>query len=170
MQSRTRSGIQSEETRQDHEVRNGKRPVPACASLEEIFYGPFESGPGSFAKKENDHDPDADRAVREAKAKALCNGCPYFQSCREFALINKEEWGVWGGMTEGERREFRIWCNEWGWEAIPKLPWLNDYIEAFWLDRYSQALVISDDNGVARARSAKDTVRSDTLTSCLAKN
>lgn len=37
-------------------------------------------------------------------AKAICAGCPVRVDCLDFALASKERFGVWGGMTEKERR------------------------------------------------------------------
>lgn len=36
--------------------------------------------------------------------KPMCNGCPVRIDCLAEALDNQIEWGVWGGMTERERR------------------------------------------------------------------
>ena len=38
------------------------------------------------------------------KAKAICATCPVRTECLAEALDNRIEWGVWGGMTERERR------------------------------------------------------------------
>lgn len=47
---------------------------------------------------------------------AVCNGengypvCPLRQQCLEFALYNNEKFGVWGGMSETDRKIMRrIW-------------------------------------------------------------
>ena len=37
-------------------------------------------------------------------AKRMCGGCPVRTECLAEALDNQIEWGVWGGMTERERR------------------------------------------------------------------
>ena len=37
-------------------------------------------------------------------AKALCRSCPVRAECLAEALDNEIEWGVWGGLTERERR------------------------------------------------------------------
>ena len=43
--------------------------------------------------------------VREQhRAKLVCGGCPVRAECLAEALDNEMEWGVWGGMTERERR------------------------------------------------------------------
>ena len=38
------------------------------------------------------------------RAKAVCMGCPVRTECLSDALDNQVEFGVWGGMTERERR------------------------------------------------------------------
>jgi WhiB family transcriptional regulator, redox-sensing transcriptional regulator len=43
-------------------------------------------------------------SARQKRAKAVCLGCPVRTECLVDALDNREEWGVWGGMTERERR------------------------------------------------------------------
>ena len=39
-----------------------------------------------------------------AEAKAVCAGCVVREACLEYALVNRERDGVWGGATEKERR------------------------------------------------------------------
>ena len=52
--------------------------------------------------------PDAEfvsaRQVREAKAKAVCAGCPVRDACLAYALDTGEAYGIWGGLSEDERR------------------------------------------------------------------
>ena len=38
------------------------------------------------------------------RAKQVCMGCPVRTECLADALDNRVEFGVWGGMTERERR------------------------------------------------------------------
>jgi WhiB family redox-sensing transcriptional regulator len=45
------------------------------------------------------------RDAREAAAKQLCASCPVMVACREHAVRLNEGLGVWGGMTEAERRQ-----------------------------------------------------------------
>jgi WhiB family redox-sensing transcriptional regulator len=44
------------------------------------------------------------RVVRERAAKRICATCPVRSQCLEYALAAQERHGVWGGMTEIERR------------------------------------------------------------------
>ncbi|MET0275742.1 MAG: WhiB family transcriptional regulator [Acidimicrobiia bacterium] len=52
----------------------------------EIFYPPSES----------------DEAAEPAKA--ICAACPVREACLEHAITAREKQGVWGGLTERERR------------------------------------------------------------------
>ncbi|WP_369265928.1 WhiB family transcriptional regulator [Streptomyces harbinensis] len=37
-------------------------------------------------------------------AKAVCHQCPVMAQCRQWALESRQDFGVWGGMSEDERR------------------------------------------------------------------
>jgi WhiB family redox-sensing transcriptional regulator len=51
-------------------------------------------------------DPDALFVQGKAQrtAKLICKACPVVAECLADALDNRTEFGVWGGMTERERR------------------------------------------------------------------
>ena len=51
-------------------------------------------------------DPDSlfVQGAAQNRAKAVCAGCPVRTECLADALDNRVEFGVWGGMTERERR------------------------------------------------------------------
>jgi WhiB family redox-sensing transcriptional regulator len=44
-------------------------------------------------------------ASEQKRARGVCAGCPVRSECLAEALDNRIEWGVWGGMTERERRQ-----------------------------------------------------------------
>lgn len=44
------------------------------------------------------------RGAEQHRAKRVCAGCPVRTECLAEALDGRIEWGVWGGMTERERR------------------------------------------------------------------
>ncbi|HVF19580.1 MAG TPA: WhiB family transcriptional regulator [Mycobacteriales bacterium] len=44
------------------------------------------------------------QGAAQNRAKQLCVGCPVRTECLADALDNRVEFGVWGGMTERERR------------------------------------------------------------------
>ena len=51
-------------------------------------------------------DPDAlfVQGAAQNRAKVICRACPVRVMCLADALDNRVEFGVWGGMTERERR------------------------------------------------------------------
>ena len=55
-------------------------------------------------------DPDLffpERGASTREAKEVCRGCVVQNSCLEYALDNGEKFGIWGGMSERERRRIR---------------------------------------------------------------
>lgn len=65
-----------------------ERPWAAYAACREADPDLFFPGP----------DDDTQDAVR------ICRGCPVLSDCREWALTTKVRYGIWGAMTERERR------------------------------------------------------------------
>jgi len=41
----------------------------------------------------------------QKRARSVCFTCPVRNECLAEALDNRIEWGVWGGLTERERRQ-----------------------------------------------------------------
>ena len=65
----------------------------ACRGpLGAVFFPP----PTTERKKE--------KLARERRAKDICQSCPVLGECRSYALAIREPHGVWGGMSENERR------------------------------------------------------------------
>lgn len=40
------------------------------------------------------------------RARAICNMCPVMIECLEYAIVNREEFGVWGGSTARDRAKW----------------------------------------------------------------
>lgn len=57
--------------------------------------------PSTFERKE-------ERERREMKAKAICGVCPVREPCQEHAIRIREPFGIWGGLTENERRSMLV--------------------------------------------------------------
>src|ERR1700750_410606 len=49
--------------------------------------------------------PEKGGSTREAKK--VCRSCEVRSECLEFALENDERFGIWGGMSERERRRLK---------------------------------------------------------------
>ncbi|MCI4043390.1 MULTISPECIES: WhiB family transcriptional regulator [unclassified Streptomyces] len=45
--------------------------------------------------------------VQEAEAKTVCRTCPVQAACLEWALENGQDSGIWGGLSENERRALK---------------------------------------------------------------
>ena len=57
-----------------------------------------------------DADPEAffpEKGGSTREAKRICSDCPVRESCLDYALENDERFGIWGGMSERERRRLR---------------------------------------------------------------
>ncbi|WP_276319876.1 WhiB family transcriptional regulator [Egibacter rhizosphaerae] len=49
--------------------------------------------------------PEKGGSTREAKR--ICGECPVRNECLEHALENDERFGIWGGLSERERRKLK---------------------------------------------------------------
>lgn len=69
---------------------DGSQP---CATAGDVFYAP-------------DGMSNQDAVDQNRSAKKVCNGCPFLDECRTYALAH-EAYGVWGGTTAYERQGMR---------------------------------------------------------------
>jgi WhiB family redox-sensing transcriptional regulator len=67
--------------------------LAACAEHDSAEFFPVGKGPDALAAT--------------AHAKAVCARCPVRNLCAEFALCTNQEYGIWGGLDEDERRAIR---------------------------------------------------------------
>jgi len=65
----------------------------ACRGPESVLFFP-----PSFPERRDERDS------REAEAKHICTACPVRRECLDFAVRVREPHGIWGGLTEAERR------------------------------------------------------------------
>ena len=84
------------------------RPQPETPSWDETASSPeawrqdalcAETDPEAFF-------PEKGGSTRDAKR--VCSGCPVRAQCLDFALANDERFGIWGGLSERERRRLRL--------------------------------------------------------------
>jgi WhiB family redox-sensing transcriptional regulator len=63
--------------------------------------------------------------LQAAEAKKVCRRCPVRTQCLDWALKTGQDAGVWGGMTEDERRDLSRdrarWTKRHGREAAEAL-------------------------------------------------
>ncbi|MFF8513231.1 WhiB family transcriptional regulator [Streptomyces sp. NPDC015492] len=68
-------------------------PRATCADVDpELFFPVGDSGPA---------------LLQEEEAKTVCRRCPLQAACLQGALDRGEAAGVWGGMSEKERRSLK---------------------------------------------------------------
>ena len=58
------------------------------------------------------------KGAEQNQAKQVCQGCVVRTECLAEALDNQIEWGVWGGMTERERRALIKRRPNASWRAV----------------------------------------------------
>ena len=59
-------------------------------------------GEGAFDRRVLPRDPD-----RVRKALALCAVCDVEEECLDFAIEMRQDYGIWGGMTDRQRKKER---------------------------------------------------------------
>ena len=78
-------------------------PFPRCTSCQPVQW------PGEWADRGACRDADQGLFFKEGsgasypKGKAICRDCPVREECLEFALVNREKFGLWGGQGPKER-------------------------------------------------------------------
>ena len=81
----------------------------AEAELNDLFGLPEESGWQERALCAQT-DPEAffpEKGGSTREAKKICTGCEVKSECLEYALDHDERFGIWGGLSERERRRLK---------------------------------------------------------------
>src|SRR5712671_1816089 len=83
-----------------------RRDDPPCGrdDQEELGHMWITDWTARAACKGTDPDELFVQGAAQNRAKLICRGCPVRTECLADALDNRIEFGVWGGMTERERR------------------------------------------------------------------
>ncbi|WP_374105866.1 WhiB family transcriptional regulator [Streptomyces sp. AC495_CC817] len=79
---------------------NEDAPQPLCVGRESE-YADYEGYPPS-----------------EARAAAMCAGCPFLEACGNNARQQLPVWGVWGGIAWVDRRQAHLMAGDdprWDW-------------------------------------------------------
>ena len=112
----TASGVSSQQARTDRpagtvwEMTDTRRlPKPVANEWDWQLRGSCQ-GLNSSVFFHPDGERGSARSRRADRAKAICQRCPVLEQCRRHALSAREPYGVWGGLTEEERRE--LWTHQ----------------------------------------------------------
>ena len=73
---------------EEPEEENGWQDRALCAQTDPEAFFPEKGGPTRVAKK-------------------VCLGCDVRSECLDYALANDERFGIWGGLSERERRRLK---------------------------------------------------------------
>ncbi len=66
------------------------KPQPACQAYDPELWFPIGTGPTAH--------------LQTVAAKAICGVCPLIEACRDWATETNAEFGIWGGLSEDDRR------------------------------------------------------------------
>lgn len=91
---------------EDHDWRTGGACTASDADLHYVDAEDLVEDQGFTATE-------AEEFVAEAEelAKTICRGCPIRVACLDAAMVNKEEFGIWGGKSVAERMADRpVWA------------------------------------------------------------
>ncbi|MFC7994329.1 WhiB family transcriptional regulator [Streptomyces pilosus] len=77
----------------DLPVNTNWRETGACTREDpDLFFSVSDTGPAFLQIEE---------------AKAVCRRCPVIEMCGQWALETVQQYGVWGGLSETERRRIK---------------------------------------------------------------
>lgn len=87
-------------------------PAPDLAQIFSIFADYGDEGPLAWQERAlcAQTDPEAffpEKGGSTREAKKVCSGCDVRAECLEYALANDERFGIWGGLSERERRKLK---------------------------------------------------------------
>ncbi|MCW2902245.1 MAG: Transcription factor WhiB [Streptosporangiaceae bacterium] len=86
-------------TRRRRDASLGEQPVPPARP----YWMESSNRACSGADPETFY-PVSDKPQFVTPAKTVCGGCRYRAACLTWAVENQEKWGVWGGLSAGERQ------------------------------------------------------------------
>ncbi|MGN8247460.1 WhiB family transcriptional regulator [Cellulomonas soli] len=77
-----------------------------------LFGTPEDDGPMGWQERSlcAQTDPEAffpEKGGSTREAKKVCTSCDVRAECLEYALANDERFGIWGGLSERERRKLK---------------------------------------------------------------
>ena len=88
------------------------KPASTLAAVVDIFDAVEDDGPLSWQERAlcAQTDPEAffpEKGGSTREAKKVCASCEVRAECLDYALANDERFGIWGGLSERERRKLK---------------------------------------------------------------
>jgi WhiB family redox-sensing transcriptional regulator len=115
-----RQMYEAQMTAQDYEAQTAPRGVAQASAgafqayefTEDAFLGHEDEGALSWQERAlcAQTDPEAffpEKGGSTREAKKVCMSCDVRGECLEYALANDERFGIWGGLSERERRKLK---------------------------------------------------------------
>ena len=107
--------------RPERSARGGQLDAPGGSAFDRTFAGQgiagllgigLEADAQSWQERAlcAETDPEAffpEKGGSTREAKMICTGCEVKAECLEYALANDERFGIWGGLSERERRRLK---------------------------------------------------------------
>ena len=93
-------------------VQAGPAPLASSLAAQVAAHRSSQHGERRWQEQANclGVDPDLffpERGASTREAKAVCRSCEVQVDCLEYALAHGEKFGIWGGLSERERRRVR---------------------------------------------------------------
>ncbi len=87
-------------------------PAPTLAAVVDIFDAVEDDGPLGWQERAlcAQTDPEAffpEKGGSTREAKKVCASCDVRSECLDYALEHDERFGIWGGLSERERRKLK---------------------------------------------------------------
>ena len=79
-------------------------------AMEEVKVWPCKDNPYFYVDYDNlgfEHDSGGPRLLTEDQCEQLCSECPLLKLCYDFAVLNEEKHGIWGGIDFTEHRDIK---------------------------------------------------------------
>ena len=88
------------------------RPADKLATVVDIFAAVDDDGPLGWQERAlcAQTDPEAffpEKGGSTREAKKVCGSCEVRSECLDYALAHDERFGIWGGLSERERRKLK---------------------------------------------------------------
>jgi hypothetical protein len=84
-------------------------------AMDEVRFWPCKDNPYFYTDYDNagfEDDAGGPRLLTDDQCEELCTDCPLIKLCYEFAVLNEEQYGVWGGINFAQTQQIKKLRNE----------------------------------------------------------